>query len=475
MPPHQDYPLAGAYSRLRRLMLASGITRPGRLTAASRLLATHCKVIEAQTQYLCWAKGRPGDMIFLNATYTQADSPMFRSEHEDTAQTESATRLRWRNARMREYARYNIFPFHYAFNAPAYADCQSYYFSLTPPDETRIVLLDWGSGRRYRTTAPAHVRERSAIADVAVPPDGMASEVDSASFTYHFHNRRAVRRPVPSDQRKRSYATYARVHAFVRPDPFDSGKLAAVGLLGLVLAILAERGTLFNASNGGTSQWLLLAPAALVLYIGQQRRHHYARFTRRYRLWLWSYTIVATFFAASIAFGTQTFSLIPGGDAETSRLISALFALISVVLIVSAVWGGNRFDRVTRRRHSKVLDRVHIFGTPSLVEEFKEFRRRRRYWRRPTAALLLEPDPRPRHPSDRAYTAIARHSIDRLLGGLSALCVIAILAMTFHVFHWHWGSGEACAISRQEAQQAATEEGVPPGRGHCEGGTWVEP
>ena len=81
------------------------------------------------------------------------------------------------------------------------------------------------------------------------------------------------------------------------------GKLAAVGLLGVGVAVLGERGTLMRSHSGSISQWLLLAPAALVAYIAQQRRHHYARFTTRYRVFLWLYTLVAMLFAGSITFG----------------------------------------------------------------------------------------------------------------------------------------------------------------------------
>jgi hypothetical protein len=474
MAPSGRYRAVEASRRLRDLMVASEITDVTRLTAASKMLATHCKVLEAQTQYLCWVRGYPGEMVCLQATYTQADSPVFHHEDESLAQTSSALRLWWRNRRMREYARFNVFPFRYTFNAPAYMDCQSYYFSITPPGETRVVLLDWGSGGRYRTTAPsAYWGRPSKSPEPVTPPDGAASEVDSARFSYHFHNRRTQRKAIGPDSRRADRSVFARIHAFLRPDPEDAAKLAAVGALGLGLAILGERGTLFRTYSGGNSQWLLLVPAALVIYIGQQRRHHYARFTRRYRFWLWAYTFFAMLFAGSVAFSAPSSPILEDSSASVPRSLSAAFAIASAALIVSARWRGRHFERAARKRHVRINHRVRVFGTPELVEVICRFRWRRRYWRRPTRPIELKPDPRPNHPSDRVYSAIARHSIDRVMLATVGLCVLAACAMALHFRGWHWGLGEACAISRQHAQQIAAEEGRPMGRGDCRSGIWV--
>jgi hypothetical protein len=491
VPENEQYTVRGAQRLLDKLFRASGITNSDRKKAARKILSTHCESIAKQTQYLCWVTAKPGDTLRLSASYTQADSPSPRYERESESEgvTNSRVRLWWRNWRTREYAKYNMFPFRYSFDTPSYSDCQSYYFTITPPPDTRITLLDWGNGSRFRTAVEdtGWNKKKHDGEEEASPPDGIAEELDCASFGYHFHNRRTTKRrrsdeqPSPdrrkrqSDRRRHSSAKATRLHAFLRPDPIDNGKLVAIGFVSLGLAIMAERGTILPGSGNSISQWLLLAPAALVLFVSQQRRHHYARFTRRYRISVWVYITLAMLFAGSVAFGAPAIpSLSAGVNATVPRFISAAFALGSGILIIASMWSGRYFERTTRNRYRRIVRRVHLFGTPSLREVIFQYRWRRGYRKNPTKPVKISPDPRSKHPSDKVYTATARHGIDRALALTGSAVLAVALAMILHLFHWHWGIGEECAITREHEQQIEAERGKPLGEGKCEKGHWTQ-
>jgi hypothetical protein len=491
VPSNEKYTVQGAQKLLDKLFRASDITNSDRKKAARKILSTHCESIAKQTQYLCWVTAKPGDTVRLSASYTQADSPSPRYEREPESEgmTSSRARLWWRNWRTREYAKYNMFPFRYSFDTPSYSDCQSYYFTITPPLDTRITLLDWGNGSRVRTAVEdtGWDKKKHDGQEEPSPPDGIAEELDCASFGYHFHNHRTTkrrrsdeqpgsdRRRRQSDRRRHSSAETTRLHAFMRPDPIDNGKLVAIGFLSLSLTVMAERGTILPGGGSSISQWLLLTPAALVLFVSQQRRHHYARFTRRYRLSVWIYIILAMLFAGSVAFGAPAIPLLSAGEnAAAPRVISATFALASGILIVASIWSGRYFERTTRKRYRHIVRRVRIFGTPSLREVTFKYRWRPGYHMKPTKPVKISPDPRGKHPSDKVYTSTARHGIDRALGLTGSVVLFVALTMIFHWFHWHWGVGEECAITKAHDQRVAAEKGKPLGEGRCENGHWTQ-
>ncbi|MFZ1154805.1 MAG: hypothetical protein WAN93_07875 [Solirubrobacteraceae bacterium] len=457
-----------------------------------------CEAALGETQYLCWVSAKPGDVVHLSATYTQADSPQFKDESDGI--TDSKRRLWLRNFRTKQYARYNLFPMRYTLSTPAYRDCRSYYFTITPPPETKTVLLDWGKGRRVHVASRDTDWSRGGVWKRRTPVSlfDEVAEVDCASFSYHFHNRRVnqdassreKRKQVKLlERRKQSVASGVKLHAFIRAEPIDNGKFAAIGLLGLTLAVLAERGALLaNASGSSASQWLLLTPAVMLVYVGQQQRHHYARFTRPFRLAVWFYLALAMLFAASIAFSITSIPPVYGSaDEVLPRTISAAFAIASGVVVALAAWSGKHFEKANRHRHGRVLERVRLFATPSKVEIWRKYRLRPSYWRRIRSPLssdeidraklkgsdtLRGGDPRNNHPSNNVYAAIARHSIDRIFAIAALIVILVSFAMVLHVPDWHWGLGEECVIEKEQERQLAAENGKPLGQGHCSEGHW---
>jgi uncharacterized membrane protein len=490
----------GAVAALDRLLASSGIEDEEAMTGAREVLRKHCRSsLFDQTQYLCWVQAGYGEIVHLTATYTQADTARFVPEVDGSR---SEPRILWRNWRTMQYGKYNVLPLHYSFDAPEYRDCKSYYFTVTAPADSRITLLDWVNGRHFhgpaedrplwnwlRRRLPRMMRrsafERDAPDESESPgdgmlPDGAAQELDCAKFAYHFYNRRNIsdrrhREGETPKERRRSVERRAgarmlraRLHVFVRAERTDDSQLLAIGVLSLILAVLAEFGSLFTASTvpgrgGSVGQWLLLAPAALTLFTAQQRRHRYAGLTRRYRLWLWLYTALATVFAASVAFES------PRGVADWwPAFISGAFAVASGVLIATTAWSGRLFERGARRRCEKIIQRVDELGTPSAIEAGIQ-------QRRGVAGGNVNPadlrERRNAHPSYMSYIATARHGIDRAFGAIAVLAVSCGVVMIFFV---PWGTSEECEANRDGQQRRAIEHGqLPPTLGECNGDRWI--
>ena len=477
-----------------------------RTTGLSESFYAGCNAALGETQYLCWVSATPGDTICLRATYTQAELPEFKDEPNEV--TTSKVRLWWRNLRTKQYAKHMIFPLRYTLSTPAYRECRSYYFAIAPPLETKIVLLDWDKGHRVHTASGRntdwsrnrrweHFLWKPALVQ---PFSDELAEIDCARFTYHFHNRRIIREAASREQRERDHLSERRkldvdagvkLHAFMRPDTNDNGRFVAIGCLGLALAFLAERGALFaNTGGSSVSQWLLLTPAVMLVFVAQQQRHHYARFTGPFRKAVWLYLTLAMLFAASIAFSITSIPLIYGSTNEVlARSISATFALASSIIIVLSAWSGKHFENVNRHRHRRVLERVRVFATPSTFEVWGKYRRKPTYWKRINAPLPLDEigraklkgsnaalgeDPRENHPSNRIYAAVTRHNIDRVLAGVALVVACISLTMPLHVRDWHWGLGEECAIEKEQKRQLYTERGKSLGSGICENGHWVK-
>lgn len=487
-----------AQQLLLKLFESSGIVDKDRVERASRLFLTDCEAMTEQTQYLCWVRAKPGTPIYLSATYTQSDSPILTPEMDGV--TKSKLRLRWRNWRVKLYAKCKLGHLRYTFATPGYNDCRSYYFTISPPARSYIAVLDWGDGRRFGGPIDTD-DEIQSNAEPNLPVD-VSTELDCARLVYHFYNRRfgpdrhglgrrgsGGRRQegpaqAPPDRRKRcdrrqaddrrkEIATGRRLHTFICAEPSDNGKLVAIGFLGLCLAVLAGRGELFSSGGNNPSQWLLLAPAALVVFVAQQGRHHYAWLTTSYRLTIWIYIVLATVFAGSIAFGAPAIPLLTQGDNHFAlRAISGVFAIASGILIVASGWSGRYFEWTLRKRCLRSVERVRLFATPSIVDEFRCFRYKPKYWRKPTQQLSapeVRPEDRRNHPSDKIYAALARHSIDRLLG---ISLVGSVIVGALMAFNWGWGSGEECAASKQHSSQVAAEEGKPLGPGYCKANEW---
>lgn len=452
MPVSTEFEINDVVKELRDLLQVLGITDEGRLARAEKLLSYSCSVIELQTQYLCWVMAKPGDIVRLTATYTTMDVPIIDAHTFEEADGVTPTwHLWWRNRRTRAYSRNRMLPLHYRISAPANDHCGSYYFTVDPPADARVCLLEWGNGRRLQ---PEHGSASS-----------QAREVDSATITCHLHNgERPAAASAPSGQRGRRYRPTeiqgARLHTFIRPESFDHNKLSAIGLLSVALAWLAQNGSFVTATRGVGTQWLLVTPAAMLVFIGQQQRHHSGRFTRSFRVTMWLYIGVSVLFAGVEALALNGAAGRSFSEGAGNDIISGGFALISGAVAIMFFATGRRFDRVVERRFIRTLRRVRRSGTPSFFEHKTGYRRHKRKTVPPGDDAALFGD-RGRHPADRIYTAVARHYIDRTLIYISVACAIGALAM----MELGWGDSRRDVIAKQKkAAQVAAQPSNPGGR-----------
>jgi hypothetical protein len=522
--PNSSYTAEGAGERLGHLLTALRVDSSRRKVATASF-QNRCKEALDTTDYLCWVHAFPGSTVQLHATYTQPESPQSPHDHEpSTTSRGSARRIvdmarqprtTCRDLRHSAYRRAKMMPLRYVFPTPAFVACRSYYFLLTPAAGTEILLLDWDEGHRYSP-------------DQVSTPLTSTTQIDTASWAYHFHNQRAAQRrqqpdrreserrvstadrrrssrrcadgDPPSgvdrrrrerriatpfrqlsdrresrrrgeDRRQRTAGASAYIHAFIRSKQVENGKLVAIGSLGVGLAVLAERGVLQTATNETASQILLLAPAALVLMVDQHNRHHFASLTGFYRTILWLYTIVAVVFAASVVFTVHSLPLISANTTiAVPRVASGLFAVASGLLAFAFSWTGPYFASSNKWRYKWAVKRQHCYGTTSRTKVWLCYRWRPRHWR--GSQLLSDNElrgSRDTRKSHEIYAKLARHSADRL----AAIAVIAGVAIGGFMLHGNWGRGEACAIARAQDEQAAAYEQRPFIEGKCSNGTYL--
>jgi hypothetical protein len=443
----------GAQKRIRYLLAVPEINAtPERINNAALMVEQECEKIAAQTQYLCWVYATPGSVVRLTATYTQSEQPHIRDEPESTV-TPRGPRLSFRNWRMLIYARLNVFPLHVINQTPAPSQCGSYYFMVTPPEDTRALLVDWGTGYRFGRPRP-----RPEALDEAGnrPGEGQPPEIDSGRPAFHSHAASV------SQSDMEAYFQGARVHTFLRSIPYDNAKIITIGLLGICLAWAAQRGALVSQPTGAL-QWLWLGPAALVLFIAQQQRHHYASLTTPFRMLVWCYVLLSMLFAASSIFDSAALGASPTEVGVGVRILSGAFAVASGVVVFVFYWSSSRFDIATERSYKRVLRRIRWYGTPSLWFARKG---QLRAPKRPVISAAQLKVARRQHPSDRVYSSIARHSIDRAIAGgtLGIICAAMLMVLS------GWGERQSCAVERPYAVTRAKHEHQK--LGACVDGHW---
>lgn len=427
---------------LRRVLRCLPEVPLSRVDAAANLLAEAYDQMAYQTQYLCWVTGVPGSVVTLHVEYTMADAPRLEAgdRHVDlptSYRTSSKVlraiyerHVRFRRLRVRTYARVGLSPLYYVVRSPSNDHTGSYYFTVRPPADSRVILLDWGADRCW---------------------DRTSREVDSGYPTCHVHNgegnfARTAVRPF--------------ISLFVRADTADHGRLSAVALLSLALAFIAQRGH-FLGDVSDEAQWLLAAPAAVILFIGWQRRHHYGPQMRSLRYVLWVYVAILAAFAVSVSFAPVDVGEALATDGFWEDAISGTLALASLALLTGLFASGPIYERSTRRAFARAYGRVRIYP-----DSWSRAGRLRRYpWQWPSIrekhARLDAAKAKPQtFPSGAALFAyVCRAYTDRWVALTLAMLIGLILSVGDD-----WGDGRAqCARTAQRAAEG-TE---PPPTGRC--------
>ncbi|MDQ2630779.1 MAG: hypothetical protein M3Y75_07365 [Actinomycetota bacterium] len=318
------------------------------------LLEIDGELLARYTHYLCWVPADPGDTLMLSATYTMSDTVRVAGERRKALDAEEMSW--WTRFRTRFYTSLGLFPVRYELRAPAHDHAGSYYFTIEPPEDAHVSLLDWGHDRSL---------------------EGESAETDCAYTTCHIHNGEQLTEEPPASEEEsteeqpieQESISGAKISAFLRADPTDHAALIAVALLNLGLAYLAQRGEFDPNSGDSQQQWLLLAPTLVVALIAQHRRRYYSSVTRSVRIGLWIYLAINALFGASVAFD------ISGGD-RLDDVASAAMAVFSLSLLVLLVASSGLFERWTNRsfRSSKAGPEPTPEGeTPEEEEEVNKY------------------------------------------------------------------------------------------------------
>jgi hypothetical protein len=289
----------------------------------------------SNTQYLCWVRGKPGDVVNLSASYTTADvrdelegrdSGLRAHDGEDVGRRQSGLRRALcgetkdarRRGRLAIYRGMGVAPLHNVFRVPGKERGASYYFTQAPPDNTKLAYFDWQEGNSL---------------------DRGDNRLDSANPAVHFHI---------ADDAAPDHTDPKTIRAYVRSSPRAHKQIAAAALLNLVFIYLVARGRIGDASSA--ADWLLLAPSVLLAYIADQQRHYYAMATRRQRGVLWVYLGIAIGALVTAVFGS------PRSSAHWGWLATTLAWLLvgsSVLLFLVMVPLGDRYETVTKKHTLK--------------------------------------------------------------------------------------------------------------------------
>lgn len=392
------------------------------LEMASELLARY-------THYLCWVPAGWGDTLSISATYTMSDTVRVAGEPRKALDTDDMHW--WTRLRTRFYTSLSLFPVLYELRAPAHDHAGSYYFTIEPPEDAHVSMLDWGHGRSV---------------------EGKSAETDCAFATCHVHNGEQLSKDEPSRDEtdpeeqpaQRQSIAGAKISAFLRADPMDHAALIAVALLNIGLAYLAQRGEFVTEGNDGQQQWLLLAPTLVVALIAQHRRRYYSSVTRSVRIGLWIYLAINALFGASVAFD------ISGGDTYDD-VASGAMAVISLALVVLLIASGDLFERITNRPFRSAAEPESNPGELDSREPVEEHAHPE-----PVEADNEEPaeDPEPEPEVDKYMNGVRRYAD----ATLSTMVIAAAFALgATQLIGWGQERRDHRAVQKAAADKAAED------------------
>ena len=308
---------------------------------ASELFVADMVKLRWVTQYLCWVPARPGSVVRLTATYTMPDDHRLREPKEPRGDSNRVAHM-WRESRevrSEAYARMGLGPVHYEIVAPANDHTSSYYFTLDPPPGSHVEYLDWGIDNSIEQRDP---------------------ETRCASRNVHLHNGARVL-PAGGSLPDTQKIPESKIHAFVRLDPAEHKQVVFAAFLNLIFVWLAQSGHLSSELDGSTTAWLAFAPAALIAYTAQQRRHYYAKTTRWIRGLVWLYLAVDLLFLIFVTFDLPHGGGLGGRGGLAESAAACFLAAFSLVVIVAfAMMGrriyGGRVRRAFARRPKQTAD-----------------------------------------------------------------------------------------------------------------------
>jgi hypothetical protein len=261
---------------------------------------------------LCWIEASPGEILGLEVTYTTRDprhNPDYSgiSRSAPPAQGHSYASLRADLDRD-----LGLGPIKHEFDIPGIKHVGSYSFTISPPEKTTAMYLDWGTGNTLQAG------------------EKTSCSLDSACL----NNGDLTGSP-----------TGSRARAFFRVSPHQRVQILAAAALNMAIVLTLQSDQTPNHLAAPLQSFFLAAPSGLIAYLVSQQRHYYAYPLRKQRAVLWGYLTV------SIVFFVAVF-LSEGGAGEHHGL-ALIPTLAAWVLFVSSagilVWYlplGFGFNRV---------------------------------------------------------------------------------------------------------------------------------
>jgi hypothetical protein len=314
------------------------------------------------TQYLCWIKASPGEVVHLQVTHTVRDPKhklddgsmvdLIRAiwigvtglvrcdrdndddragrgvldlirpawgwgkrlcarflgfEYKEPRRSRRVLRfdrVQRRAKQVNWYRQYGLAPINYGFNVPTHRYTASYYSTLVPPDNTIVSYLDWERGNSI-----GHWEQ-----DDGINTEG---EVSCAFPSVHIYNAPAdatepgaftlgdARTTASGDGPDNSTEERGTIRAYIRCSPHHHKQILGAAALNIIVVWLLATGRLPDRLGDPLQGLILAAPSILIAYLIRQQRHYYANALRHMRAVLWTYLAIGVLFLVAIAFSER--------------------------------------------------------------------------------------------------------------------------------------------------------------------------
>jgi hypothetical protein len=238
-------------------------------------LAHGCVELLDGVPSLCWLEASPGEILSLEIAYTTRD-PKHNPDYSGISRSVSPTREQSYASLRADLDRdLGLGPIKHEFDIPSTKHVGSYSFTISPPEKTSAMYLDWGTGNSLQ------------------PGEKTSCSLDSGCLASG-----------PGDSLADSPAG-GRVRAFFRVSPHQRVQILAAAALNLVIILTLQGGQIPDHLGGPLQGFFLAAPSGLIAYLVSQQRHYYAYPLRKQRAILWGYLTVSIIFFVAVFLSGQ--------------------------------------------------------------------------------------------------------------------------------------------------------------------------
>jgi hypothetical protein len=296
----------------------------------------HLFNLQRKTQYLCWVRAEPGEVISLTAKHTTDDirrKPPYRGIGQALKtfwQGFAEPRKERREVIAKWYTEFGLAPMGYEFPAPGHSQIGSYYFTIDAPESTDVTYIDFEHFNNFQNEN---------------------SETDCSLHSIHIHNSEGIESN--HSHRKRL------IRAYLRSSSHGHKQIAIGALLNVIFVILVAHSGFNAIASNSVQLWLLATPTILTAFLVEQQRHYYAYATRRQRGILWGYLCLCVAFLVVASFHLVHKNVDSGHWDIPSTVLGILLIVSSVAVFVFYVLLGYSFRLVTTIWTRRRLNGLH--------------------------------------------------------------------------------------------------------------------